>query len=75
VFGPPGYEINLLYICALAALALGGLGCCPWTGGSGREENQPTRSDATASMASMMTNARSVVPVGPDRTFRGPDAS
>ena len=26
VFGPPGYEINLLYICALAALALGGPG-------------------------------------------------
>jgi putative oxidoreductase len=26
VFGPPGYEINLLYICALAALALAGPG-------------------------------------------------
>jgi putative oxidoreductase len=26
VFGPPGYEINLLYICALVALALGGPG-------------------------------------------------
>ena len=24
VFGPPGYEINLLYMCALAALALVG---------------------------------------------------
>jgi putative oxidoreductase len=24
VFGPPGYEINLLYICALVALALAG---------------------------------------------------
>ena len=26
VFGPPGYEINLLYMCALAALALVGPG-------------------------------------------------
>lgn len=26
VFGPPGYEINLLYMCALVALALGGPG-------------------------------------------------
>src|SRR5262245_34187288 len=26
VFGPPGYEINLLYMCALAALALAGPG-------------------------------------------------
>ena len=26
VFGPPGYEINLLYLCALAALAFGGPG-------------------------------------------------
>jgi putative oxidoreductase len=26
VFGPPGYEINLLYICALLALALTGPG-------------------------------------------------
>jgi putative oxidoreductase len=26
VFGPPGYEINLLYICALLALALVGPG-------------------------------------------------
>jgi len=26
VFGPPGYEINLLYICALIALALAGPG-------------------------------------------------
>ena len=26
VFGPPGYEINLLYMCALAALALLGPG-------------------------------------------------
>jgi putative oxidoreductase len=26
VFGPPGYEINLLYICALVALALAGPG-------------------------------------------------
>ena len=26
VFGPPGYEINLLDICALVALALGGPG-------------------------------------------------
>lgn len=26
VFGPPGYEINLLYICALVALALTGPG-------------------------------------------------
>ena len=26
VFGPPGYEINLLYMCALAAVALAGPG-------------------------------------------------
>ena len=26
VFGPPGYEINLLYICALVALVLAGPG-------------------------------------------------
>jgi putative oxidoreductase len=26
VFGPPGYEINLLYMCALAALAVAGPG-------------------------------------------------
>ena len=26
VFGPPGYEINLLYMCALTALALAGPG-------------------------------------------------
>jgi putative oxidoreductase len=26
VFGPPGYEINLLYMCALAALVLAGPG-------------------------------------------------
>lgn len=26
VFGPPGYEINLLYMCALAALAIAGPG-------------------------------------------------
>jgi putative oxidoreductase len=26
VFGPPGYEVNLLYICALVALALAGPG-------------------------------------------------
>jgi putative oxidoreductase len=29
VFGPPGYEINLLYIAALIALALAGPG--PWS--------------------------------------------
>lgn len=28
VFGPPGYEINLLYIAALAALILAGPGAC-----------------------------------------------
>ena len=28
VFGPPGYEINLLYIAALIALALTGPGPC-----------------------------------------------
>jgi putative oxidoreductase len=26
VFGPPGYEINLLYMCALTALAITGPG-------------------------------------------------
>jgi putative oxidoreductase len=29
IFGPPGYEINLLYIAALIGLALGGPG--PWS--------------------------------------------
>jgi hypothetical protein len=28
VFGPPGYEINLLYIAGLVALILGGAGPC-----------------------------------------------
>jgi putative oxidoreductase len=27
-FGPPGYEVNLLYIAALIALMLGGAGAC-----------------------------------------------
>ena len=26
-FGPPGYEVNLLYLACLAALVVGGLGC------------------------------------------------
>jgi len=33
VFGPPGYEINLLYMCALVALAIAGpgvLSVAPW---------------------------------------------
>ena len=31
LFGPPGYEINLLYIASLVALAL--LGAGPWSAG------------------------------------------
>jgi putative oxidoreductase len=43
VFGPPGYEINLLYICALAAIALAGPGALSVDGWrrSRREEFTP----------------------------------
>ena len=30
-FGPPGYEVNLLYIAGLISLILGGAGRCPST--------------------------------------------
>ena len=33
-FGPPGYEVNLLYIAGLLALILGGAGPCPSTASS-----------------------------------------
>ena len=35
LFGPPGYEINLLYIASLVALAL--LGAGPWSAGGWRQ--------------------------------------
>jgi putative oxidoreductase len=42
VFGPPGYEINLLYIAALIALAL--VGPSPWSvdGWRARRREQPS---------------------------------
>ena len=47
VFGPPGYEINLLYIAALFALAL--LGPGPLALASGRQATPRVRARADAS--------------------------
>ena len=42
IFGPPGYEINLLYVAALIGLALAGSG--PWSvdGCPSRRREWPT---------------------------------
>src|SRR5215470_3711 len=45
-FGPPGYEINLLYIAGLVALILGGAG--PTSIDSLRKRRQERRSEAAA---------------------------
>jgi len=45
-FGPPGYEINLLYIACLMALILGGAG--PTSIDSLRKRRQERRSEAAA---------------------------
>lgn len=42
VFGPPGYEINLLYIAALIVIAVGGPG--PWSVASWRTREGGRRS-------------------------------
>ena len=46
LFGPPGYEINLLYIAGLVALILGGAG--PLSIDSLRKRRRQRRSGATA---------------------------
>ncbi|HEY9428247.1 MAG TPA: DoxX family protein [Gemmatimonadaceae bacterium] len=49
VFGPPGYEINLLYIASLVALAL--LGAGPFSVGRWVAERKATRSDRASADA------------------------
>ena len=42
-FGPPGYEVNLLYIAGLFSLILAARGLCPSTGCSRRRKNLSER--------------------------------
>jgi putative oxidoreductase len=44
VFGPPGYEINLLYIAALVAVALAGPGAWSVDGWLARQKSRPASS-------------------------------
>jgi putative oxidoreductase len=43
-FGPPGYEVNLLYIAGLLALILGGAGLCSIDGLLARRKRGPAAS-------------------------------